>query len=101
MVRRFEKESVEKVVTFYGQPPSATCYIVKFVLLVCLFSYLLSFFFLEILFLAYFILVLLPNVNVNLKSPKVVPWYWLGVLMLPIISCSSFFKGLRVRLWCM
>ena len=41
--RWFEKESlsVEKIVTFYGQPPSATHYVVKFVLLVCLFSYLL------------------------------------------------------------
>ena len=37
-----------------------------FVLLVSLFGYLLSF--------AYFILVLLPNVNLNLKISKVSPW---------------------------
>ena len=64
--------------TFYGQPHSATHY-VKFVLLVCLCLAFTFVFSAETLLFAYFILVLLPYVNVNLKTPKVALWHWLGV----------------------
>ena len=64
MVSGLKKNPLRKS-TFYDQPPSATHYVAKFVLLVCL-------------FLA-FTFVFLPYVNVNLKTPKVAPWHWLGV----------------------
>ena len=64
---------------FYGQPLLATHYVVKFVLLVCLFLAL-TFVLLEkyrfsLISFKYCCLML----NVNLKTPKVAPWHWLGV----------------------
>ena len=41
------------------------------------------------MFFAYFILVMLSYVNVNLKTPKVAPWHWLGVHG-PYFSRSGF-----------
>ena len=75
--------------TFYSQPPSATHY-VKFVLLVCLFLAFTFDFSAEILFFAYFILVLLPYVNVNLKTPKVAPWHWPTVPIFPVACFLGF-----------
>ena len=43
------------------------------------------------MFFAYFILVLLPYVNINLKTPKVAPWHWLGVHG-PYFSRSGFVR---------